>query len=201
MARRRGRPSVGERVSLGLRVTPEMKRRLDEAAKRSGRSQSQEAEFRLEGSFDRGDLLPEVLGLKFGRDLAGVLMLLGNALIYAEGFDQMHNQSGRRPSGRYSSRWGRDPGSYDEAVDAAVTILQALRPPGQAGPRSGVGVEVAKALLKEITDGGTWMDTDTGMIENTDVIRSLLGPLIKRIDPANSGRVKQGRADKANKNE
>ena len=53
--RGRGRPTVGERVPLGLRVTPEMKRRLDAAAKESGRSQSQEAEIRLERSFDRDD--------------------------------------------------------------------------------------------------------------------------------------------------
>jgi hypothetical protein len=50
--RPRREPEPGERVSLGLRVTPDMKRRLDEAAAKSGRSQSQEAELRLERSFD-----------------------------------------------------------------------------------------------------------------------------------------------------
>ena len=43
-------PSEG-RVSLGLRVTPETKIRLDGAATKSGRSQSQEAEMRLERTF------------------------------------------------------------------------------------------------------------------------------------------------------
>jgi hypothetical protein len=37
---------------LGLRVTPAMKAKLDAAAAQSGRSQSQEAEIRLERSFD-----------------------------------------------------------------------------------------------------------------------------------------------------
>jgi uncharacterized protein (DUF1778 family) len=55
--RQRGRPFLGERVPLSLRVTPEIKLRLAEAAKRSGRSQSQEAELRLERSFDRSELL------------------------------------------------------------------------------------------------------------------------------------------------
>ena len=44
-------PNPGERVPLGLRVTPELKTRLDDAANQSGRSQSQEAELRLEQSF------------------------------------------------------------------------------------------------------------------------------------------------------
>lgn len=49
-----------ERIALGLRVTPEMKRRLDVLARTSGRSLSQEVEIRLEQSF-RDDLLVERL--------------------------------------------------------------------------------------------------------------------------------------------
>ncbi|RVC57680.1 TraY domain-containing protein [Mesorhizobium sp.] len=53
--KKRGRPTKaptpGERVSLGLRVTAEMKERLDAEATKNGRSQSQEAEYRLERSF------------------------------------------------------------------------------------------------------------------------------------------------------
>ena len=43
-------PKPGERVPLGLRVTPEMKERLEAAAIKNGRSLSQEAELRLERS-------------------------------------------------------------------------------------------------------------------------------------------------------
>ena len=42
-SRPRGRPTIGVRVGLGLRVTPEMKERLEAAAQTNGRSQSQEA--------------------------------------------------------------------------------------------------------------------------------------------------------------
>ena len=63
--KRAGRPTKqaepGTRVSLGLKVTPEMKRRLDEAAKQSGRTQSQEAEMRLELSFDREIMVQRVV--------------------------------------------------------------------------------------------------------------------------------------------
>jgi predicted transcriptional regulator len=37
---------------LGLRVSPDIKRKLDDAAVKSGRSQSQETELRLQQSFD-----------------------------------------------------------------------------------------------------------------------------------------------------
>ena len=61
------RPGVpGARVSLGLKVTPTIKNRLDEAAKLNGRTQSAEAEYQLERSFERQDLLREVWVLTFG---------------------------------------------------------------------------------------------------------------------------------------
>jgi uncharacterized protein (DUF1778 family) len=67
-------PKPGERVSLGLRVTADIKQKLDEAAARSGRSQSQEAELRLERSFEREELLPEVLTLAYGKSVADVFI-------------------------------------------------------------------------------------------------------------------------------
>ena len=47
----------GERVALSLRMTPDLKRRLDAVAEAGGRSQSQEAEIRLEKSFWMDDLV------------------------------------------------------------------------------------------------------------------------------------------------
>lgn len=53
--KRAGRPlkpaETGKRVSLGLKVTSDIKRRLDAVAQRNGRTQSQEAEARLERTF------------------------------------------------------------------------------------------------------------------------------------------------------
>jgi hypothetical protein len=67
-------PKPGERVTLGLRVTAELKNRIEGAANEKGRSLSQEAEFRLERSFDREELLPEVLTLAYGKALANVFI-------------------------------------------------------------------------------------------------------------------------------
>lgn len=63
--KKRGRPGrtpkQGERVPLGLRVTADLKRALDRAATLSGRSQSQEAELRLERSLYDEKLLETIL--------------------------------------------------------------------------------------------------------------------------------------------
>jgi len=61
--RRPGRePKPGERVRLGIRVSPRLKRRLERAAKEGTRSLSQEVEFRLEQSLAWVPL-EKVLGL------------------------------------------------------------------------------------------------------------------------------------------
>jgi hypothetical protein len=50
--KRRGRPMLapkkGTRVVLGLRVRPELKQQIDDAARASGRTQAQEAELLIE---------------------------------------------------------------------------------------------------------------------------------------------------------
>jgi len=46
-------PTPGERVPVGFRITAQTKQKLEAAAIESGRSLSQEAELRLEQSFER----------------------------------------------------------------------------------------------------------------------------------------------------
>jgi len=70
-------PKAGQRVPLGLRVTPEMKKRLEKAATKKGRSLSQEAELRLERSLD----LSRHLMIAQGDRWAPVLIYKGNLLI------------------------------------------------------------------------------------------------------------------------
>ncbi len=105
-------PEPGERVKLGLRVTPEMKRRLDTAAAKSGRSQSQEVEHRLERTFDRQDLLLEVLTLSFPGKLPGLLLALGLLMDRAA-------RTAYGPGGD----WTSDSRAYAKALDAADYLL------------------------------------------------------------------------------
>ena len=57
--KKRGRPPLppteGKREVITLRVTGELRRRLESAASETGRSMSQEAELRIERSFQRED--------------------------------------------------------------------------------------------------------------------------------------------------
>ena len=113
-------PEPGERVKLGLRVTPEVKRLLDGAAERSGRSQSQEAEFRLERSFDRTDLLSEVLALAYGRRLAGMLIELGvvmQSAAHVLGYDPKDRED-----------WALNVEALGAAQEAARTLLRLFKP-------------------------------------------------------------------------
>jgi hypothetical protein len=57
-------PRPGERVTLGLRVSADMKRKLERDAVKNGRSLSQEAEFRLERSYDRDEIFTHLARFK-----------------------------------------------------------------------------------------------------------------------------------------
>lgn len=62
-----GRPRktpLGKRASLGLRVTAKIKRRLEKAADASGRTQSQEAEARIERTFRDDEILAKLVFLE-----------------------------------------------------------------------------------------------------------------------------------------
>jgi hypothetical protein len=60
-------PTPGKRVSLGLKVTAEIKQRIDEEACRTGRTQSQQAELMIERSFSEQAALggPEMQRLAY----------------------------------------------------------------------------------------------------------------------------------------
>lgn len=143
-AQRRGRPPLGERVPLGLRVTPDMKARLDAAAEASGRSQSQEAEFRLARSFEREDLLTEVLALAFGRELAGILLSVGTAM----------GEAGRAV--KREPGWTAHDASLSEAVEAGIAVLNTIFPVPEQGTIRTVGPDgLAYEFKFDATDQAT----------------------------------------------
>jgi hypothetical protein len=176
-----GRP--GERISLGLKVTAQTKERLDREAKKNGRTQSQEAELRLERSFERNDLLADVLSLAYGRPLAGLLVALGEAMDRAGRLAALLAPCPRED-------WFDHPFAYDQALSAAHILLEAARPPGAverpADPLPHVekppgqqspGAATAKDLIRAIRDAAR----DDAEIHR---IRELLGARTTRFsDP------------------
>jgi hypothetical protein len=110
-----------------LKVNAETKERLDSAARANGRTQSQEAEARIQNSFDFQALLPDVLRLAYGSHFAGILIKLAD-LMQTAGRHAAAIEPG-------SARWLEDAYSYDQAVEAAKEVLADHRPTNRLSVR------------------------------------------------------------------
>ncbi len=116
--RRPGRPRAqaiepGDRPQLSFRVTADLMDKLAAARRQSGRSQAAECEHRLARSFDRQSLFKEVLLLRYGEQIAGLLSKAGDKL---ERFDVRYID-GFSLNVRRGSR-----GSYD--VDVVAPLVK-----------------------------------------------------------------------------
>jgi hypothetical protein len=161
IGRPRKAPKPGTRVSLGLKVTSDIKNKLDRAAQASGRTQSQEAELRIERSFDRENLLVEALNLAYGRQGAGAVLLIAEA---------MHNAGAgaaliKTGTVEESQNWLDVPYAYDQASKAVAKILDELRPAGDSTPpdderllKPNIGEGIAEAFLAEAASGQTKLE-------------------------------------------
>jgi hypothetical protein len=140
--KRRGRPArspePGERVPMSFRVTPAFKARLDLAAARTGKSVAQEVEQRLEASFEDERRFKDALDLALGPQLSGIVTLLARAMRDTSWMAHQVAQFYARQVGGEAppNDWMSDPFSYDQMVQAAVMILEALRPEGERVPAS-----------------------------------------------------------------
>jgi hypothetical protein len=130
--KRGGRPprrkvQPGDRVPLSLRVSPEIKQNIDHASEVSGRSQSQEVEFRIEHSFTRENLLNDALALRHGPQGAAVLMAVSDALrlvtMFAGG--ALIDEGGEWS---LDDCWLDDARCYEAAAKAITLVLRGLHP-------------------------------------------------------------------------
>jgi hypothetical protein len=130
--RRAGRPKraqePGERVSVSWRLTAEFKEKLDQAAEQSGLSVAQEVERRVLWSLDPERSPEAALERVYGGQLAGILTMVARAM----------HVTGRACAFDVASslddvdRWlKRTPYAVNQAISAAVTIMEACRPPGR----------------------------------------------------------------------
>jgi hypothetical protein len=72
-------PLAGKRYPLGMRVSHDIRTKLEEAANASGRSLTAEAEHRLEDSFRREQSALDALSLKYGDRFGRVLIAAADA--------------------------------------------------------------------------------------------------------------------------
>jgi hypothetical protein len=187
---RKKAPRSGERVALGLRVTSDLKVELDKAAKRSGRSQSQEAELRIEQTFADQRSVLEILALTYGRELSGLMLVLGEVMRDTgahAGFMSTFTADG-------AQSWWNNPYAYDQAKQAARMILDVVAPDGTPTPPAmmtgiaaglnmasiaeNLGEGFAQGLLREIASPEPIATT---AIERAPRLRKALGTLADRI--------------------
>jgi hypothetical protein len=144
--KKRGRPGrepqPGERVMLGCRVTVETKRRIDEEAQRSGRSQSQQLELLVEQALRDEDREPVLLASVYGHWPARLVILLANTMQMA---GQAEAYGERRTD--YLADWVDDPEAVREAVRALRTVLAEIDDSPLPEPHRSVGVAIAHQML------------------------------------------------------
>ena len=179
-------PDGGKRHPLNMRTTHAVREKLERAATDSGRSLAQEVEHRLEKSFEREGLLPEVLELAYGRQLAGLLMALGWAMRDAGRMAGFHKHATLEAS----EQWTDDPYAYDQAMKAVGAILVAARPEGDPTPperkhpalaalaRYG-GQMIGGSIAEMLADKRYEATATEG--EQAEPIRRLLGPIAARL--------------------
>jgi hypothetical protein len=103
---------------------------LVQRAAENGRSLSEEAEALIEYALQAGDLLDQVLDLRFGRQAAGLLLLLGSILRDTgnhAGFMKTRTLAG-------ASEWLDVPFAFDQAKQAVDAVFEALYPAGDREP-------------------------------------------------------------------
>src|SRR5262245_9631690 len=113
-------------AQLKVRMREPLRARLEQDAKRRGVSINAEIVDRLERAADHQGLLSEALSLTDGKEFAGLLLFLGAAMTFAEFSYALNN----RPATGRRRMWTSDPDAYEQCVQAAATVLEAMRPDG-----------------------------------------------------------------------
>jgi hypothetical protein len=121
-----------QRVPLSVRVSPDLRDQIEKAAQQSGRSLTQETEIRLQGSFAADHHLMDALDLAFGRQLAGLLTLLAHVMRQAGRSAGFRSTSPNTLEG--AENWMLNAYAFDQAMEAANAVLDAVRPEGDASP-------------------------------------------------------------------
>src|SRR5262245_20388511 len=120
-----------ERFQLGVRVTGQNKQRLDAAADQFGRSQSHEAERRIERSFEYEDAISQGLSLAYGRRVAGLAQMLASAMLHSGVNTLVSKGGGPLAEVIDHTRWMDDPDAYEQAMRGVAAVLERFRPTGE----------------------------------------------------------------------
>jgi hypothetical protein len=136
-------------AQLKLRVPEGLRKQIQDAADARGVSVNAEVIFRLQASLERdatvGGLLDDPTATALGEVVAAAMMEAGRFAGYL---------ATNSPQG--GQRWADNPYAYEQAVQAAHHVLDALRPEGKvvppAGGRGYSGKASAEAIIHEMGD-------------------------------------------------
>jgi hypothetical protein len=152
-----GRPArhQGERLSKNrtFRVRGQLDDQLSAAAEKSGRSVSEEIEFRLERTFAGEHSLFELLDLAYGQENVALVMTIAE-LIRSIGSNAPQLALARSKHEQQGANWIDDPFLFDQVVKSINEMLESLRPAGEAdAPKNyqenlrDIGRKSARAIL------------------------------------------------------
>ena len=176
----------GQRVSLGLKVSAEIKNRLDAAAKQQGATQSQEAERRLEQTFRAEDRIENNLDFAFGREMTGITLALGYLLPMVS-YVSIRENGGSLVSARLHNLpladWPPNIAAGEEIAAAADLFIRALVPGSSPPDLSGdtVAAREVRHFLMAVVSPETLTD-DPHLIEMAARVRErLTDDVLRRI--------------------
>lgn len=131
---------AGKSSVFSTRITPDLKERLDEAKTQSGRSVSQEVEYRLRRSFVEDDKIADTFG---DRQTYRVMRMIADAIHLA-----MADLKKRHPES--SGDWLTGGLEYQFAAAAAHELIERIRPSGAlpSNTETGDGLFIWKGSMK-----------------------------------------------------
>ena len=130
------------RAQVGLRVSGDMQRRLERAAKKNGRSINSEIIERLERSFEFEDRLGGPKVAELVETIGTVMRSTGEHAAFFVDSSKTHDQG----------EWLAVPYAFDQARKAANTILDYHRPKGPIVPPKVSPNDLAALARKTKTD-------------------------------------------------
>jgi hypothetical protein len=167
-----------DRKPIGFRVPPELKRRIEDAAKKSGRSQAQELELMIQQAFDRRDLIPQMLEAIYGPCDAAILLAFGEVM-------KLAGRTARFvATGSPGSDWVNVRAAHKQVKEGLMQIIDHLEPDGNSeleAPYRRLGQGVANTLLEEMASGLS--RTPAQDRKRAETLHALAGPLAERLKP------------------
>jgi len=118
---------AGKAKTINTRVTPELRDCLEMAAKKSGRSLSQEIELRLRQTFGEEEKLADRFG---SHRTARVFQVIAHVL------------NAMRNPGNPNAEWLDDPNAFQLGMEAIYHVLYAIRPKEAPNPFLGAGLDL-----------------------------------------------------------